>query len=153
MTKINFLDCLQLFFNKNTSWWNTTCNSQVLCIQGRFSQQLTYSVHTEQAVLDLLLIHLPDIPEVTLWERGPGFWRWTCSVIKISWKTRTKPINEYTLNSLNKREISHHYDESNYYPVRIQARPQVIFHSMSYTIRSLGATAPLDWSHKCVQCL
>lgn len=53
MTKINFLDCLRLFFNKNTSQGNTTCNSWVLCIQGSFSQQLTYRVHTEQAVLGL----------------------------------------------------------------------------------------------------
>lgn len=49
------------------------------------------------------------------------------------------------VNSLNKREISHHYDISDYYPVRIEARPQIIFHSTSYMIRSLGATALIDW--------
>lgn len=67
-------------------------------------------------------------------------------------ENQIKTNQEYTVNSLNKREISHHYDISNYYPVRIEARPQVMFHSTSYMIRLLGAAAPIHLSHMCLQC-
>lgn len=153
MTKINFWIVSGYSLTK-TPPDETQLVTHGFCVfRGTFPNRWFTVFIQNKLYCDMPSIQMPDIPEVTLWEKGSGFWRWAYAVIKILWKTRIKPTNEYTLNSLNKREISHHFDLSNHYPVRIEARPQVIFHSTSYTIRSLGATAPIEWSHMCLQCL